>query len=85
LSWIQNVIAQQDGRQPAPTLEAADAVNGPFMAVTNATVDSSAKTITLPAPATPQFYRLNGCVNLLSISGVGLSRGVLELTWTTGN
>ncbi len=85
LSWIQNVIAQQDGRQPAPTLEVADAVNGPFMAVTNATVDSSAKTITLPAPATPQFYRLNGCVNLLSISGVGLSRGVLELTWTSGN
>jgi hypothetical protein len=85
LSWIKNIITQYDGREAVPILEAADAVNGPFMVVTNATVDSSAKTITLQAPATPQFYRLNGCVNLLGISGAGLSSGVLELTWTSGN
>jgi hypothetical protein len=85
LSWIKNIITQYDGREAVPILEAADAVTGPFVAATHAMVDPVAKTITLPVPTKPQFYRLNGCVNLLSVVDNGLASGVLELTWTTEN
>jgi hypothetical protein len=83
-SWIKNIIAQHDGRQPAPTLEAAPDVSGPFVAATNAVVNASAQTITVPVPGKSQFYRLNGCVNV-SVSGIRVSNGVIVLTWRIGN
>jgi len=52
------------GRPPAGAdTGVADAVNGPFMAVTNATVDSSAKDDYVAGARHTAVLRLNGCVN----------------------
>jgi hypothetical protein len=83
LAWIRSVIAAHDGQQPAPVLEAGAAVTGPFTPATNAVVNTSAQTITVPVPARPQFYRLNGCVSF-QLNDATISGGRLVLTWTNG-
>ncbi len=57
----------------AVTLQSASALGGAFTAVTGATVDAAAKTITIPAPTSSAFYRLSGASKVgISTSGANL-------------
>ena len=57
----------------AVTLQSASALGGAFTAVTGATVDAAAKTITIPAPTSSAFYRLSGASKVgISTSGATL-------------
>jgi hypothetical protein len=54
LAWIQSVLAAPS----TPTLVHAPAVNGPYSPVTNANIDTVAKTIRFVPPAGTQFYQI---------------------------
>ncbi len=57
----------------AVTLQSASALGGAFSAVTGASVDAAAKTITIPAPTSSSFYRLSGAAKVsISTSGANL-------------
>jgi len=57
----------------AVTLQSASALGGAFSAVSGATVDAAAKTITIPAPTSSAFYRLSGASKVsISTSGANL-------------
>ncbi|MFM8879381.1 MAG: hypothetical protein ACKOKG_09660 [Verrucomicrobiota bacterium] len=57
----------------AVTLQSASALGGAFTAVSGATVDAAAKTITIPAPSASSFYRLSGASKIsISTSGANL-------------
>jgi len=57
----------------AVTLQSASALGGAFSAVTGASVDAAAKTITIPAPTSSSFYRLSGASKVsISTSGANL-------------
>jgi hypothetical protein len=57
----------------AVTLQSASALGGAFTAVAGASVDATAKTITIPAPAASSFYRLSGASKVsISTSGANL-------------
>jgi len=57
----------------AVTLQSASTLGGAFTAVTGATVDAAAKTITIPAPTSSAFYRLSGASKVgISTSGANL-------------
>ena len=57
----------------AVTLQSASALGGAFTAVAGATVDGTAKTITIPAPTSSAFYRLSGASKIsISTSGANL-------------
>ncbi|MBM3850874.1 MAG: hypothetical protein FJ396_11945 [Verrucomicrobia bacterium] len=57
----------------AVTLQSASALGGAFTAVAGATVDGTAKTITIPAPSSSAFYRLSGASKIsISTSGANL-------------
>jgi len=57
----------------AVTLQSASALGGAFTAVAGATIDATAKTITIPAPAASSFYRLSGASKVsISTSGANL-------------
>ena len=57
----------------AVSLLSSAALGGAFSAVTGATVDAAAKTITIPAPTGSAFYRLSGASKVsISTSGANL-------------
>ena len=57
----------------AVTLQSASALGGAFTAVAGATIDATAKTITIPAPTTSSFYRVVGASKVsISTSGANL-------------
>jgi hypothetical protein len=57
----------------AVALQSASALGGAFSAVSGATVDAAAKTITIPAPTSSAFYRLSGASKVsISTSGANL-------------
>ena len=57
----------------AVSLQSASALGGAFSAVTGASVDAAAKTITIPAPTSSSFYRLSGAAKVsISTSGANL-------------
>jgi hypothetical protein len=57
----------------AVTLQSASALGGAFTAVAGATIDATAKTITIPAPAASSFYRVVGASKIsISASGANL-------------
>ncbi|MCE2826140.1 MAG: hypothetical protein LW626_03520 [Verrucomicrobium sp.] len=57
----------------AVTLQSSATLGGTYTAVTGATVDAAAKTITIPAPTSSAFYRLSGASKVsISTSGANL-------------
>ena len=57
----------------AVSLLSSAALGGAFSAVTGASVDAAAKTITIPAPTSSAFYRLSGAAKVsISTSGANL-------------
>ena len=57
----------------AVSLLSSAALGGAFSAVTGASVDAAAKTITIPAPTSSSFYRLSGASKVsISTSGANL-------------
>ncbi len=58
LAWITNIIATQSTTVVVPVLQTANAPAGPYVDAPAATVDPVAQTLTFPAPASNQFYRL---------------------------
>jgi hypothetical protein len=57
----------------AVSLLSSAALGGAFSAVTGASVDAAAKTITIPAPTSSSFYRLSGAAKVsISTSGANL-------------
>jgi hypothetical protein len=60
VAWINSIIS---GAAPGSSLilQSSPQVVGPFVDVPDAVVDASARTITLPQPASTRFYRLKAC------------------------
>jgi len=65
----------------AAELFVADTVIGPYAALASATVNTSAKTITLPAPAAAKFYRIRSSAALkiktVRVEGAGAARNLV--------
>ena len=61
LDWIQSVLALPVPPDERPTLQSAPDVAGPYADQGNATIDETARTLTVPRPDRPQFYRLRAC------------------------
>ena len=68
--------------QPArpPILQSALDPAGPYLDVTNATLDIEARTIAIPLPSSARFYRLSA-VSQLSITGLSVSGEQLLLSY----
>ncbi len=71
LEWIEQVLAQPI----PPVLQAAPALPGTFQDAAGVTVDEARRTLTLPVPAEPRFYRLRALdpVRIQSITVQGTS------------
>ena len=59
--WINGILAQPPPPDPAPVLESAPVVAGPFVVDSAAVVDVSARAIAVPANGPQRFFRLRGC------------------------
>lgn len=60
--WINGILAQAPPPEPAPTVEAASSVTGPYVTDVSAVVGPAAKTIRLPNRGYErEFFRLRGC------------------------
>jgi hypothetical protein len=70
-TWITNTL-----QTVLPQLLVATNPAGPFIEMPSAVVNTSAKTVTVSIPASPEFFRLRGCdpsrITTLSISGASL-------------
>jgi hypothetical protein len=78
--WINSIL---DGAAPsdtAPTLQSASTVNGTYGDEAAATVDDTAKTITVSLPAGSRFYRLRAC-GPLTINSIEVQGGNLVLSY----
>jgi len=75
LNWIDTILSQT-ASDDGPILESAPAVMGPFEDEINADVDTATGVVTLPAPASVRFYRLNSATEL-RIIGLSLRNGNL--------
>lgn len=74
ISWIDGILSQTAPPDPAPTVEAASAVTGPYVADSSAMANAEARTITLPNRGqNREFFRLGGCTawRITSIARAG--------------
>ncbi len=67
-------------QEPGVTLHASATVAGPYAPEPGASVDAANRTVTVPAPAAPRFYRLNGGT-AVRIQQITLQGGTLTLRW----
>lgn len=67
VAWIEGILAQPLP-PTAPVLQSATAVNGTFTDVTGATVDATAKTITIAIGSGSRFFRLRSSASTRIVS-----------------
>ena len=79
LEWINSVLDDTPPSDPPPQLVSASNVLGPYLD-TPAVVDTNAKTVTLPEPASTHFYRLLAC-EPSQITGISRSAGMLIINY----
>ncbi len=63
------------------TLMSSSTLSGPYSADTTATIDSTAKTVTVPLSGATRFYRLQSAPPALTITSVKIAGGNLVLTY----
>jgi hypothetical protein len=81
LAWINSVIDPSATPADPPTvLFSASDVAGPYAEAPAAVVDTNAKTVTLPQPASTQFYRLQACAPS-RITGITISGTMLVISY----
>jgi len=81
VAWINSVIDPSATPADPPTLLfAASDVAGPYAEVPGAGVDTSAKTVTIPEPASTEFYRLQACAPS-RITNIIISGGMLVISY----
>lgn len=75
LNWIEQILAQPF----PPVLQSTPALPGSFEDTADVVVNEAERTLTLPLPAQPQFYRLRAAdpVRILSIAVQGASLVVI--------
>jgi hypothetical protein len=64
VAWINSILAQPIPDTERVVLQLAEQVTGLYADDSSAVVDESARTVTLPQPAGPRFYRLRACTAL---------------------
>jgi hypothetical protein len=75
IEWIQGVLATA-AMDIGPWLQSAGGVNGTYAGETGASVDTQARTVTIPLPSGTRFYRLRGCA-AVRITAIETSGGDL--------
>jgi hypothetical protein len=61
VDWINGILSSPLPEAEQLVLQAADAAEGPYRDDLTAAVDEVARTIRVPQPAQPRFYRLRSC------------------------
>ena len=61
LDWIQSVLTLPIPDDAWPKLQSAARVDGPYADMSDAQVDETSRTITIPQPAQDSYYRLRSC------------------------
>jgi len=79
-SWINSVLSAPIPADSQPVLQSSSIVNGTFADHANATVDDTAKTVTIPVPSRPEFYRLRSCSSH-RIASIQVQGGNVVLTY----
>jgi hypothetical protein len=75
LAWINGIL-----QTSLPRVVAAATITGPYQDLPEAVIDANAKTATFPAPPSPRFYRLLGCVSTGNLH-IRLNGGMVILTY----
>ena len=80
LDWVNTVLSLPLPEEERLVLQSADSVRGPYRDDPTATLNEATRTILLPQPARPQFYRLRSC-RALTIDSVHAPDGILILSY----
>ena len=64
VAWVNDILNQAIPDNERVVLQSAEQVTGLYADDSSAVVDESARTVTLPPPAGPRFYRLRACAPL---------------------
>ncbi|HKS36460.1 MAG TPA: hypothetical protein VJW76_04670 [Verrucomicrobiae bacterium] len=80
MNWINSVLSAPIPPDSQPVLQSSTTVNGTFADHTNAVVDDTAKTVTLPQPGQSEFYRLRSCSSH-RIASIRVQGGNVVLTY----
>ncbi len=78
--WIKSVLSAPLPADSQLTLQMASSPSGPYTDVTDAAIDDVSKTIVVPEPPGPGFYRLHACSSL-QIKSIQLQNGNVVLTY----
>lgn len=79
LEWIRGVIGTTRSDLPAQLLVSSNP-KGPFIERTDARVDAANHTVSIPASAAQEFYRIKSS-RLVTINGVQVQDGTVTLTY----
>ncbi len=80
VAWIDSILAQPIPDAEQTVLQFAEAVAGLYADDPTARVSEATRTVTLPQPLGPRFYRLRACT-ALRVTSIQASGGVLTLSY----
>jgi hypothetical protein len=80
LAWIESVLALPVPDEERLVLQSARQATGPYADAPEATIDEVARTISLPRPAQPEFFRLRSC-QALTLRSIRAENEILILTY----